>query len=112
MVDSCLHVCACRSCGYGFVFLYWFWAALLWQRIDSLPRPMSNMLIIDYDRKTYENQPENTILVPKMNDFDEKDSTLYTILTLATSTSSFLSAPCVHAILATSRFVSRSLPGS
>lgn len=54
------------------------------KRIDSLPRPMSNMLIIDYDRKTYENQPENTILVPKMNDFDEKDTTLYTILTLAT----------------------------
>lgn len=54
------------------------------KRIDSLPRPMSGMLVVDHDPKTFENQPDNTILVPKMEEFDENDTALLTILALAT----------------------------
>ena len=66
-------------------FVTGLWSCERLQRIAQLPRNKNSVLVIDCDPITYENQPDNTLIVKEMTEYDENDKTLENILLLAAS---------------------------
>ena len=50
------------------------------KRLQPLPRYLPSVLLVDCDPQSYYANPQNTLIVPEFDEYDERDTTLMTVV--------------------------------